>query len=70
MHVIVVDRRTFYERGLPYMTSAQKEGGQECSKFANNQYRLCGQIGGSTNQKMMWTSYMEAPKETIASAAA
>ena len=52
------------------MTSAQKEGGQECSKFANNQYRLCGQIGGSTNQKMMWTSYMEAPKETIASAAA
>ena len=40
------------EGGLPYMTSVEKgkEGVNKCSKFADEQYRFCGQRGEGVNK--------------------
>ena len=47
--------------GLTYVRGG-RGGVKKCSKFADKQYRFCGQRGrGSKNPKIMWSSYMEAP---------
>ena len=46
------------------MTSGEKFSKvQKFSKFADKDYRFCGQRGGrgSKYSKILWTSYMEAP---------
>ena len=54
------------ERGLPYMMSVQKGGGEakQYLKLADKSYRFCGGrwAEGSKNPKIMWTSYMEVPE--------
>ena len=53
--------RSHFVRGLPYRTSTEKgEGVKKRSKFAAKQLRTeRGEV--SNNNKILWTSYMEAP---------